>query len=138
MVLFIRRRRRFSAPCGHHAGQHRGCCPLCSVRAHRQEGRGRRGADRRCPSSRPGRPPPPRGVQSRHLRADGYSCQSTHAIFVFIIIFPSRGLAARPHCLFDLRRHGHRRTSPSGGRNAQRPPAGEQRPRLLHQLHQLA
>jgi hypothetical protein len=54
-VLFICSRRRFSAPCGHHAERHRGCCPLCSARSHRQGGRGRRGTGRRCPSPRPGR-----------------------------------------------------------------------------------
>jgi hypothetical protein len=48
------------------------------------------------------------------------------------------GLAARPHRLFDLRRYGCRQTSPLGGRSAQRPSAGEHRPRLLHQLRQLA
>jgi hypothetical protein len=65
------------------------------------------------------------------IGADGYRCPSARAIFTFIGIFLSRGLAARPHCLFDLRRHGRRRTSPSGGRTAQRPPAGEHRPRLF-------
>jgi hypothetical protein len=39
--MFIRHHRQFSAPCGHHAGRHQGCCPLCSARGHRQEGRGR-------------------------------------------------------------------------------------------------
>jgi hypothetical protein len=136
-ILFIHRC-RFSTPCGHHAGQQRGCCPPCSARGHRQGGRGCRGAGRRCPSPRPGRPPPPRGVQGRRLGADGYSCPSARAIFVFIVVFPGRGLTAHPHRLFDLQRYGRRWTSPSGGRNAQRPPAGEHRPRLLHQLHQLA
>jgi hypothetical protein len=70
--------------------------------------------------------------------ADSYNYPSACAVFVFIAIFPGRGLAARPHHLFDLRRHGRRRTSPSGGCSAQRPPAGEHRPRLLHQLRQLA
>jgi uncharacterized membrane protein YgcG len=55
------------------------------------------------------------------------------AIFAFISIFLGRGLVARPHHLFDLRRHGHRQTSLSGGRSAQHPPDGEHRPRLLHQ-----
>jgi hypothetical protein len=46
--------------------------------------------------------------------------------------------AARLHRLFDLRRHDCRWTSPSGGHNAQRPPAGEHHPRhLLHQLRLL-
>jgi hypothetical protein len=81
-------------------------------------------------------------VAARHhvqaVGADRYSCPSTCVIFVFIVVFPDRGLAARPHRLFDLRRHGHHRTSPSGDRSAQRPPAGEHRPRLLlHQLCQL-
>jgi hypothetical protein len=129
---------RFSAPCGHHAGRHQGCCPPCSARGHHQGGCGRRGVDRRYPSSRSGRSPPPRGgVQCHRLGADGYSCPSARAIFVFIVIFPGRCLIARPHCLFDLQRHGRRRTSPSGGRNAQCSPAGEHRPRL-HQLRQLA
>jgi hypothetical protein len=137
MVLFIHS--WFSAPCGHHTGQHRGCCAPYSAQGHRQEGRGRRGADCRCLSPRPGRPPPRRGgVQGRRRGADGYSCPSARAIFVFIVIFPGQGLAARPHRLFDLRRHDHRRTSPSGGRSAQHPPAGEHRSRLLHQLRQLA
>jgi hypothetical protein len=73
-------------------------------------------------------------VQGRRLGADGYNCPSARAIFVFIVVFPSHGLTARPHRLFDLRRYGRRRTSPSGSRSAQRPPAGEHRPRLLHQL----
>jgi hypothetical protein len=121
-VLFIHR--RFSVPCGHHAGRHQGCCPPCLTRGHCQEGRG---AGHHCPSPCPG----------RRLGADGYSFPSACAIFVFIVVFPDRGLAARPHRLFDLRRHGRRQTSPSGGRSAQRPPTGEHRPRL-HQLRQLA
>jgi hypothetical protein len=77
-------------------------------------------------------------VQGHRLGADGYRCPSARAILTFIGIFPGRGPATRPHRLFDLRRHGHRRTSPSGGRSAQRPPAGEHHPRLLlHQLHML-
>jgi hypothetical protein len=135
-VLFIRR--RFSAPCGHHGGRHRGCCHPCSVRGHHQGGQGRRGAGHRCPSPRLGRPPPPRGVQGHCLGADGYNCPSACAIFVFIVIFLGRGLVAHPHRLFDLRRHGHRRTSPSSDCSVQRPPAGEHHPRLLHQLRQLA
>jgi hypothetical protein len=79
-----------------------------------------------------------RRVQAARLLLDGYSCPSARAIFVFIVVFLGRGLAARPHRLFGLRRYGRRRTSPSGGRSAQRPPAGEHRPRLLlHQLRQL-
>jgi hypothetical protein len=46
-VLFIHRC-WFSTPCDHHAGRHRGRCPPCSARGHRQEGRGCRGAGRRC------------------------------------------------------------------------------------------
>jgi membrane-associated phospholipid phosphatase len=148
MVLFISpqvlytphcsSRRWFSAPCGHHTGRHRGYCPPCSARGHCQGGRGRRGAGHRCASPRPGRPPPPRGVQGHRLGADGYSCPSARAIFVFIVFFLGCGLAARPHRLFDLRRHGRRRTSPSDGCSAQRPSAGEHRHRLLvHQLCQL-
>jgi hypothetical protein len=134
MTLFIHRR-RLSAPCGRHAGRHRGCCPPCLTRAHHQ---GRRGTGRRCPSPHPGRPPPPPphggGVQGHRLGADGYRCPSTRAIITFIGIFPGRGPAACPHCLFDLRRHGRHRTSPSGSCGAQCPPADEHRPRLLHQL----
>jgi hypothetical protein len=78
------------------------------------------------------------GVQGHRLEADGYNCSSARAIFVFIVIFPGRGLAARPHRLFDLRRHDRRWTSPSGSRSAQRSPASEHHPRLLHQLCQLA
>jgi hypothetical protein len=136
VALFIRR--RFSAPCGHHAGRHRGCCPLCLARGHHQGGRGRRDAGCRCVLPRPGRPPPPRGVQGHRLGADGYSCPSARAIFIFLVIFPDCGLIARPHHLFDLRRHGRRRTSLSGGCSVQRPSAGEHHPRLLHQLRQLA
>ncbi len=55
-------------------------------------------------------------------------------LVVVIVIFPDRGLAARPHRLFDLRRRGCCRTSPSGSCSAQRPPAVEHRPQL-HQLH---
>jgi hypothetical protein len=80
-------------------------------------------------SSRSPRPP--------HLGADSYCCPSARAIFAFIGIFPGRGLVARPHRLFDLQRHGHRRTSTSGDRIAQRPLAAEHHPRLLHQLCQL-
>jgi hypothetical protein len=44
-----------------------------------------------------------RRVQAaRFLGANGYSCPSARAIFVFIVIFPDRGLAARPHRLFGL------------------------------------
>jgi hypothetical protein len=122
MTLFIHRH-RFSAPCGRHAGRHRGCCPPCSARGHHQGGRGRRGAGRHCPSPRLDRLPPPRGgVQGHRLGADGYRCPSARAIFVFIVIFPGRGLTACPHRLSDLRRHGCYRTSPLGDRNAQRPP----------------
>jgi hypothetical protein len=132
-ALFIHR--RFSAPCGHHAGRHRGCCPPCSAQGYRQGGRGRRGAGHRCASPRPGLPPPPQGrVQGHRLGADGYCCPSPRAIFVFIVVFPGRGLVARPHRLFDLRRHGRHRISPSGSCSAQRPPAGEHCPQLLHQL----
>jgi hypothetical protein len=78
---------------------------------------------RRRPPPLPGRPPPPRGgVQGHRLGADGYSCPPVRVIFVFLVIFPSHGLAARPHHLFDQRRHGCRRTSPSGDHSAQRPP----------------
>jgi hypothetical protein len=78
-------------------------------------------------------------VQGHCLGADSYSCPSARAIFIFLVIFPGRGLAACPHHLFNLRRHGRRRTKPSGGRSAQRSPAGEHRPRFfLHQLRQLA
>jgi hypothetical protein len=77
-------------------------------------------------------------VQAARLGADGYRCPLACAIFIFIVIFPGRGLAARPYRLFDLRRHGRRQTSPSGSRSAQRPPAGEHRPQLLHQLRLLA
>jgi hypothetical protein len=73
-------------------------------------------------------------VQGHRVGADGYRCPSARAILAFIGIFP----ATRPHRLFDLRRHGPRRTSPSGDRSAQRPPAGEHRPRLLHQVRLLA
>jgi hypothetical protein len=74
---------------------------------------------------RPDRPPPPRGgVQGHRLGADGCSCPSARAI----VVFPGRGLIARPHRLFNLRRHGRRRTSPSRGCSAQRPPTGEYRP----------
>jgi hypothetical protein len=60
-------------------------------------------------------------------------------MFVFLIIFPGRGLTACPHHLFDLGRHGRRQTSLSGGRSAQHPSAGEHHPRLLlHQQRQLA
>jgi hypothetical protein len=116
----------------------RDCYPPCSARGHRQRGRGRRGAGRRCPSPRPGRPPPlGGGVQGRRLGVDSYNCPSARAIF--IVAFPRRGLAARPHRLFDLRRHGRPQTSSSGVRSAQRPLAGEHRHRLLlHQLRQLA
>jgi hypothetical protein len=76
-----------------------------------------------------GRLPPPRGgVHGRLLGADGYNYPSTCAIFVFIVVFPGRGLVAPPHCLFDLRRHDRHQTSPSGERSAQRPPAGEHHP----------
>jgi hypothetical protein len=110
-VLFIHHR-RFSTPCGHHAGRHRGCCPPCLARGG--------------------------GVQGRCLGVDGYSCPSARVIFIFIVVFPGHGLVARPHRLFDLRRYGRRRTSPSGGCSAQRPPAGEHHPQLLlHQLRQL-
>jgi hypothetical protein len=68
--------------------------------------------------------------------ADGYSCPSTRAIFVFIVIFSDRSLAARPYRLFDLQRHDRRQTSPSGGRSVQCPSAGEHHPQL-HQLRQL-
>jgi hypothetical protein len=44
---------------------------------------------------------------------------------------PDCGPVARPRRLFDLRRHGRRQTSPSGGRSAQHPLAGEHRARLL-------
>jgi hypothetical protein len=44
-ALFIRR--RFSGPCSHHAERHRGHCPPCSTRGHRQGGRGRSCAGRR-------------------------------------------------------------------------------------------
>jgi hypothetical protein len=53
-------------------------------------------------------------------------------------IFPGHDAAARLHRLFDLRRHGRHRTSPSGGRSAQHLLAGEHHPRLLHQLRLLA
>jgi hypothetical protein len=46
MALFIHRR-RFSAPCGHHAGRPRDCCPPCSAQDHHQGGRGCRGVGRR-------------------------------------------------------------------------------------------
>jgi hypothetical protein len=140
MTLFICRR-RFSALCGHHAEQHRDCCPPCSDRGHPQGGQGRRGAGHRCPYPRPGFSPSPcgGGVQGHRLGADGYCCPLACAILAFIGIFPGRGPAARPHRLFDLRRHGRCQTSPSCGRNTQCPPAGEHRPRLLlHQLHLLA
>jgi hypothetical protein len=131
VTLFICRRRS-SAPCSRHVGRHRGCYPPCSARGHHQGGQGRRGAGRHCPSLRLVRPPPPcRGVQGQRLGTDGYCCPSARAIFAFIGIFPSRGPAAHPHRLFDLQRHSHHRTSPSGGRSAQRPPAGEHRHRLL-------
>jgi hypothetical protein len=48
---------------------------------------------------------------------------------------PSRGPTTYPHRLFDLRRHDHRWTSPSGGHSTQCPPTGEHHPRLL--LHEL-
>jgi hypothetical protein len=136
VALFIHHH-RFSAMCGRHVERHRGCCPPCSARGHHQEGRGRRGVGRRYPSPRPGHPPPPRGggVQGHHLVADGYRYPSACAILAFIGIFPDRGPGARPRCLFNLRRHGRHRTSPSGDRSAQRPPADEHHPRLL--LHQL-
>jgi hypothetical protein len=120
-TLFIHRR-RLSAPCGHHAGRHRGCCPPCSSRGHHQGGRGHRGAGCHCPSPCPGSLLPPRGGG-----VEGHRCPSAHAIFVFIGIFPGRGPAARPHHLFDLQRHDHHRTSPLGDRSAQRPSAGEHR-----------
>jgi hypothetical protein len=67
-------RRWFSVPCGHHAGRHRDCCPLCSARGHRQ---GRRGAGRRCASRPPAsssrrspRPPP----WSRRLQLPVSAC----------------------------------------------------------------
>jgi hypothetical protein len=135
VALFIHRC-QFSAPCDCQVGQHRGCCPPCSAQDHHQGGQGRRGVDRRCSSPRPGRPPPPRGgVQCHRLGADNHRCPSARVIFAFISVFPGHGPAARPHRLFDLRRHGRRRTSPSGGHGAQRPPAVEHRPQLL--LHQL-
>jgi hypothetical protein len=100
---------------------------------------GSRPSSRRSRTPRPGRPPPPRGgVQGDRLGADGYSCPSARAIFVVLVIFLGHGLAAHPHHLFDLRRHGRRRTSPSSSRSAQHPPSAEHRPRLLlHQLRQL-
>jgi hypothetical protein len=130
IALFIHR--RLSAPCGHHARRHRGCCPPYSARSRHQGGRGHRGAGHRCPSPCLGRPPPPRGggVQGHRLGEDGYNCLSARVIFVFLAIFLGCGLAARPHHhhLFDLRRHIHRWTSPSGGRSAQCSPAREHRP----------
>jgi hypothetical protein len=108
---------------------HRPSCSHCTVHPPpvlcpvRSPCRGRRGAGSCCPTPRQGPSPPPRGgVQGRRLGADGYSCPLARAIFVFIVVFLGRGLAARPHRLFDLRRHGRRRTSPLGGHSAQRPP----------------
>jgi hypothetical protein len=111
---------------------------LPSVLGSRPSSRRLRTLRRRSP--RPGRLSPPRGgVQGHLFGADGYNCPLARAIFVFIIVFPDRGLATRPHRLFDLQRHGRRRTSPLGGCSAPRPPAGKYRPRLLlHQLRQLA
>jgi hypothetical protein len=71
---------------------------------------------------------------AHRLGADGYHYPSARAILAFIGIFTSHGPTARPHRLFDLRKHGHRRTSPLGNRSTQRPPAGEHHPRLLRQL----
>jgi hypothetical protein len=140
VALFIHRR-RFSTLCGRHVGRHRGYCPPCSARGHHQGGRGHRGAGRHYPSLHPGRLLPPRrgGVQGHRLGVDGYRCSSARTILAFIGIFPGRGPAARPHRLFDIRRHGHRRTSPSGDRSAQRLPAGKHHLQLLlHQLRLLA
>jgi hypothetical protein len=82
-------------------------------------------------------PPPP--LQGHRLGANGYRCPSARDIFAFIVIFPGRGLAARPHRPFELRRHGHHRTLPLDDRSAQRPSSGEHHHRLLlHQQHLLA
>jgi hypothetical protein len=79
MVLFICRR-RFFAPCGHNAGRTPRLLP--SVLGIMPSSRRPRTPRRRPP--RPGRPPPPQGgVQGRRLGADGYSCPSARAIFVF-------------------------------------------------------
>jgi hypothetical protein len=137
MALFIHRH-RFSTSCSRHAGRHQGCYTPCLARGHHQGGRGRQGIGHHCPSPRPGHPPPQGGIKGHCLVADGYRCPSARAIFVFIIIFPGRSLAAHPHRLFDLRRHGRRRTSPLEGHSTQRPPAGEHHSRLLHQLRPLA
>jgi hypothetical protein len=77
-------------------------------------------------SRRSPRPPP----WSRRLQLPVSACH---------LRLPRSRPRSSSHLLFDLRRRGRRRTSPSGGCSAQRPPAGEYRPRLLHhQLCQLA
>jgi hypothetical protein len=72
------------------------------------------------------------------MEEESEATPSARAILAFIGIFPGRGPAARPHHLFDLRRHGRHWTSPLGGRSTQYLPAGEHHPRLLHQLRLLA
>jgi hypothetical protein len=47
-------------------------------------------AEAQAATTRPDRPPPPRGgVQGHRLEADGYNCSSACAIFVFIVVFPT-------------------------------------------------